>query len=179
MSTRAAVALVGLLLTVNASDADGQAACSAPLLISSLGNTFSVVGRFVGNFTVFQDSIVVEFDTLFAARMHYGGPVLDTRLDSIRVGVGVSTGESWNPVDNSAPLQVERVMPVSARIDLPRSRFVLPHVRAESDSAAWLVVTFHLSVGKPGDENYHSDATTYAHSGRGIISPPPPANTEN
>jgi hypothetical protein len=170
---RAAVAVVAVLLIGGATDADGQVACPTPLVMSSLGNQFSVVGRFVGSSTVFQDSIVVEFDTLFAARMHHGGPALVTRLDSIRVGVGVSTGESWNPVDNSEALQVEQVMPLGARIDLPRARFVLPHVRAESDSTAWIVVTFHLTVGKPGDNDYHPDATTYAHSGRGVLSPPP------
>jgi hypothetical protein len=143
-----------------------------PLLISSLGNYFSVVGRFTGNATVFRDSIVVEFDTLFVTRVHHGGPIRATRLDSIRVGVGVGTSTSWSPVDNSNALQVERVMPVGARLNLPRSRFVLPHARAKTDDANWIVVTFHLTVGKPADPEYHPDATTYAHSVRGVLAAP-------
>ena len=145
-----------------------------PLVISSLGNYFSVVGRFVGKATVFADSIAVEFDTVFVTRVHHGGPVQVTRVDSIRVGVGVATRTSWTPVDNSDALQVERVMPVGARINLPRSRFVLPHARNEKDDAHWIVVTFHLTVGKPGDKDYHPDATTYAHSTKGILASPGP-----
>lgn len=66
-----------------------------PLVISSLGNYFSVVGRFVGKVAVFEDSIGVELDTLFATRVHHGGPVLVTRLDSIRVGTPVSHRMLW------------------------------------------------------------------------------------
>lgn len=43
-----------------------------PIVISSLGNYFSVVGRFVGKVMVFEDSIAVELDTLFASRVHHG-----------------------------------------------------------------------------------------------------------
>ena len=162
--------LTNVAETELAARARGAPIVEKPLVISSLGNYFSVVGRFVGKTIVFQDSIAVVFDTLFATRVYHGGAVQPTRLDSIRVGVGVATGTSWSPVDNSDALQVERVIPVGARVTLPRSRFVLPHTRAESDSTAWIVVTFHLTVGKPGDKDYHSDATTYAHSARGILS---------
>ena len=143
-----------------------------PLIISSLENYFSVVGKFAGKATVFRDSIIVDFDSLFATRVHHGGPIRVTRLDSIRVGVGVGTSTSWSPVDNSNALQVERVMPVGARLNLPRSRFVLPHARTNTDDAHWIVVTFHLTVGKPTDTDYHPDATTYAHSVRGILATP-------
>jgi hypothetical protein len=149
--------------------AAGEPILVTNLIISSLENYFSVVGRFVGKATVFRDSIVVEFDTLFATRVHYGGPIRATRLDSIRVGVGVGSSTSWSPVDNSNALQVERVMPVGARINLPSSRFALPHARAENDDSNWIVVTFHLTVGRPSDGDYHPDATTYAHSAKGVL----------
>jgi len=140
-----------------------------PLAISSLGDRFSVVGRFVGRATVFEDSIAVEFDSLFATRVHHGGPVQVTRLDSIRVAVGQSTARAWSPTDPSQSLQVERVMTVGSRLDLPATRFVLPHRRRQDDADAWLVVIFHLTVGTPGEKDFHPDATTYAHSGKGIL----------
>lgn len=151
---------------------ESMPAFSKPVVISSLKNYFSVVGRFVGNVTVFEDSIVVQFDTLFATRMHYGGPIQPTRLDSIRVSVGRGTSTSWSPGDHSKALQVERVMAIGTRLNLPGNRFVLPHGRDEDDASAWLVVTFHLTVGKPGETDYHPDATTYAHSARGILAAP-------
>lgn len=143
-----------------------------PLTISSLGDRFSVVGRFVGRATVFEDSIAVEFDSLFATRVHHGGPVQVTRLDSIRVAVGQSTERAWSPIDPSQSLQVERVMTVGSRVDLPATRFVLPHRRRQGDADAWLVVIFHLTVGTPGEKDFHPDATTYAHSIKGIFVEP-------
>jgi hypothetical protein len=143
-----------------------------PLTISSLGDRFSVVGRFVGRATVYEDSIAVEFDSLVATRVHHGGPIQITRLDSIRVAIGQSSERAWNPVDASQSLQVERAMAVGSRIELPATRFVLPHRRDARDADAWLVVIFHLTVGTPGETDFHPDATTYAHSGKGILIPP-------
>jgi hypothetical protein len=154
-----------------ASGAHGQEFVK-PLTISSLGDRFSVVGRFVGRATVYDDSIAVEFDTLSATRVHHGGPVQVTRLDSMRVAIGQSSERAWSPVDASQSLQVERVMTVGSRIELPPTRFVLPHRRNARDADAWLVVIFHLTVGTPGEKDFHPDATTYAHSAKGILSPP-------
>jgi len=149
-----------------------EAQSFVPITISSLEDRFSVVGRFVGKVRVFEDSIAVELDSLFAMRVHHGGPVLVTRLDSIRVAVGQASQRSWNPTDASQALQVERVMTVGSRIQLPPTRFVLPHRRDERDADAWLVVIFHLTVGVPDEEGFHPDATTYAHSARGILLAP-------
>jgi hypothetical protein len=63
-------------------------------------------------------------------------------------------------------------MAVGSRIELPATRFVLPHRRDPRDADSWLVVIFHLTVGTPGDADFHPDATTYAHSAKGIIVPP-------
>ncbi len=165
--TLAAAIALGLSASV------GQAqAFVKPLTISSLGDRFSVVGRFVGRVTAFEDSIAVEFDSLFATRVHHGGPVQVTRLDSIRVAVGRATQRSWNPTDPSQSLQVERVMAVDSRLELPATRFVLPHRRDERDADSWLVVIFHLTVGNPGEKDFHPDATTYAHSSKGILVEP-------
>ena len=140
-----------------------------PLTISSLGDRFSVVGRFVGRVTVYDDSIAVEFDSLVATRLHHGGLLQVTRLDSIRVAVGQASERSWSPTDASQSLQVERVMPVGSRVELPPTRFVIPHRRDQRDAESWLVVIFHLTVGTPGEKDFHPDATTYAHSSKGIL----------
>ena len=163
-------ALLGAIVLGLAAISHAQAqAFVKPLTISSLGDRFSVVGRFVGRATVLDDSIVVEFDTLVARRAHHGGPVQVTRLDSIRVAVGQRAERSWNPTDASQSLQVERVMAIGSRIELPAARFVLPHRCDQRDADSWLVVIFHLTVGTPGDTDFHPDATTYAHSAKGIL----------
>ena len=173
LTTLAVFSAVSLASAHAQEPADSSAAFVKPLVITSLGYHFSVVGRFVGRITVLEDSIVAELDTLFATRVHHGGPVQVTRLDSIRIGVGKGTERSWSPTDNSPSLQVERVMTVGSSIQLPAARFVIPHRRNADDGNAWLVVTFHLTVGRLGEPDFHSDATTYAHSAKGILDGPP------
>jgi len=139
-----------------------------PLDISSLGVIFTVVGDMHGKLTVFNDSIVVAFDSLVATRQLRN----DTRrvlLDSIRVGVGMGDDKSWTPVDDSKALKVGRVLPPGGKLVWRGIRFVLPHKRREEDAESWIVVTFHLTSGKRGQADYHPDATTYAHSKKGIL----------
>jgi hypothetical protein len=138
------------------------------LSISSLDNYFSVVGRFSGALTVFDDSIVVSFDSLIATR-RLPEDQQRIRLDSIRVGVGVGDEKSWSPVDDSKALPIGRVLPKGGVIERKGVRFVLPHARNESDDAAWIVVTFHITVGIPGQSGFSREATTYAHSERGVL----------
>ena len=139
-----------------------------PLDISSLGVIFTVVGDMHGKLTVFDDSIVVAFDRLVVTRQ-LPNDVRRVRLDSIRVGVGVGDDKSWSPVDDSKALKIGRVLPPSAKIVRRNVRFVLPHVRREEDSDSWIVVTFHLTTGRHGQADYQPNATTYAHSTRGVL----------
>lgn len=138
------------------------------LSISSLDNNFSVVGRFSGNLTAFDDSIVVRFDTLIATRRLPDNQER-IKLDSIRVGVGVGNDTTWSSTDNSKALRVDRTLASGGEITRRNVRFTLPHERKESDDSAWLVVTFHITVGKQGEPGYLPDATTYAHSKRGVL----------
>ena len=48
-------------------------------------------------------------------------------------------------------------------------RFVMCHERSEEDVNSWIVVTFHITVAHPGDPNYLPQATTYAHSVKGVL----------
>jgi hypothetical protein len=144
---------------------------AAPLVrdleISSLGVQFVITGEFKGNLTIYDDSIVVKFDRLLATRqLHDGGLVT---LDSVRVGVGIGDENSWSPVDDSKALRIGRRLSPDSRIVRRNVRFVLPHQRAEGDDSAWIVVTFHLTRGRRGEPGYVSDATTYAHSERGVL----------
>jgi hypothetical protein len=138
------------------------------LAISSLDNYFSVVGEFAGTLTVFDDSIVVKLDSLVATRrLPDDNQVI--RLDSIRVGVGVGDTNSWSPVDDSKGLRIGRMLPKGGIIKRRDVTFVMLHERSESDDAAWVVVTFHITVGSPGERH---GATTYAHSERGVFAGP-------
>ncbi|HUQ98314.1 MAG TPA: hypothetical protein VM166_02605 [Gemmatimonadaceae bacterium] len=139
-----------------------------PLEISSLANYFSVVGVFHGKLTVFDDSIVVNFDSLMARRMNPNDPQ-PVRVDSIRVAVGMGDDNRWSPVDNSKAVQVERVLVGPATLVEHNVRFVLRHERRDEDADSWIVVTFHLTVGRPGDARYQPHATTYAHSVKGVL----------
>jgi hypothetical protein len=138
------------------------------LSISSLDNNFSVVGKFSGRLTIFDDSIVVRFDTLMATRRLPDNQD-HIKLDSIRVGVGVGDDTTWSPMDNSRALRVDRTLARGEVITRRNVRFTLPHERKESDDDAWLVVTFHITVGRPGEPGYLPDATTYAHAKRGVL----------
>ena len=139
-----------------------------PLDISSLGVQFTVVGEFKGKLTVFDDSIVVRFDRLTAARQ-LPNDTRTVKLDSIRVGVGVGDQESWSPVDDSKALRIRRVLPPGGKILRRNVRFVMRHERSEEDVNSWIVVTFHITVAHPGDPNYLPQATTYAHSVKGVL----------
>ena len=138
------------------------------LSLSSLDNYFTVVGNFSGLLTVHDDSIVVNFDTLVATR-RIPRDEQRVRLDSIRVGVGVGDEKTWNPVDDSKALTIGSNLPLGGVIKRRNVRFVLPHERTEADDKAWLVVTFHITVGKRGEPGYLPQATTYAHSKRGVL----------
>ena len=139
-----------------------------PLFISSLDNYFSVVGRFHGRLTVFNDSIVVELDTLVATR-RLPNDTQTIRLDSIRVGVGVGDSVSWSPVDDSKALVIGKLLPRGQSIERHGVRFVMLHERREGDADSWIVVTFHIKVRRPGDTTYTPNVTTYAHSERGVL----------
>jgi hypothetical protein len=139
-----------------------------PLEISSLANYFSVVGEFHGKLTVYDDSIVVKFDSLMARRMNPNDPQR-VRLDSIRVGVGMGDDKGWSPVDDSRALQVERVLVGSTTFVDHNVRFVIRHKRRDEDANSWIVVTFHLTTGQPGEPRYQPRATTYAHSVKGVL----------
>lgn len=138
------------------------------LSISSLDNYFSVVGTFSGELTVFDDSVVVSFDTLIATR-RLPGDQRQIRLDSIRVGVGKGDDQGWSPVDDSKAVRIGRMLPKGGVIARKNVRFLLRHERNESDDTAWIVVTFHITVGKRGEVGYTPSATTYAHSERGVL----------
>jgi len=138
------------------------------LEISSLNNYFSVVGKFHGDLTVYDDSIVVRFDSLVATR-RLPNDTQVVRVDSIRVGVGVGDEESWSPVDDSRALRIGRVLKPRGTIVRRNVRFVVHHERREADATSWIVVTFHISVGHRGDPKYQPLATTYAHSVRGVL----------
>ena len=140
------------------------------LRISSLNNYFSVVGEFSGRMIVFDDLIVVKFDRLLATRL-LPNDNQRIRLDSIRVGVGVGDTERWSPVDDSEALQVEEVLPKGGRIVRRDVRFDIHHARRDLDASSWIVVTFHITVGRPGETGTH-EATTYAHSVKGVLVPP-------
>lgn len=139
-----------------------------PIAISSLDNYFSVVGEFHGKLTVFNDSILVVFDTLFVTRRlpDDGAPA---RLDAIRVGVGVQSGQSWTSIDDSEPLKIGVIVPRGASVLRHNVRFVMKHERKYVDEEAWIVVTFDLTVAHPGENNRSQKAWTYAHSEKGIL----------
>jgi hypothetical protein len=139
-----------------------------PLFISSLDNHFSVVGRFSGALTVFDDSIVVRFDSLIATRRLPDDPQR-IRLDSIRVGVGMGTDTAWSPVDDSKALSIESYLAKGEVIEHKNVRFVVHHERRQADDDAWLVVTFHITVDRDGDSESPKPATTYAHSRRRVL----------
>jgi hypothetical protein len=139
-----------------------------PLFISSLDNRFSVVGRFSGTLTVFDDSIVVKFDSLIATR-RLPNDQQQIRLDSIRVGVGVGSDTVWSPVDDSKALLIDRDLPKGEVIERKDVRFVMQHGRRAADDDSWIVVTFHITVNRGGDSGLPTSATTYAHSRRRVL----------
>jgi hypothetical protein len=139
-----------------------------PLFISSLDNYFSVVGRFSGALTAFDDSIVVRFDSLIATRRLPNDPQR-VRLDSIQVGVGMGADTAWSPVDDSKALSIESDLATGQVIERKNVLFVVPHERRAADDDAWLVVTFHLTVDRDGDSESPKPATTYAHSRRRVL----------
>jgi hypothetical protein len=141
------------------------------LSISSLDNYFSVVGRFNGQLTVYDDSIVVQFDTLIATR-RLPEDTQTIRLDSIRVGVGVGDDKGWSPINNSKALLIGRRLSRGGTIERHDVRFLMEHERGERDANSWIVVTFHITVGRPGEPGYLRAATTYAHSKRGVLAAP-------
>jgi hypothetical protein len=141
------------------------------LSISSLDNYFSVVGRFAGQLTVYDDSIVVHFDTLIATR-RLPEDTQTIRLDSIRVGVGFGDDKAWSPIDNSKALLIGRRISRGRSMERHDVRFMMEHERAERDANSWIVVTFHITVGRPGEPGYLREATTYAHSKRGVLAAP-------
>jgi hypothetical protein len=142
-----------------------------PIAISSLDNYFSVVGEFHGKLTVFNDSIVVVFDTLFVTRrLPENG--IPPRLDAIHVGVGVQSGQSWTTVDNSKPLKMNLIVPHGANVLRRNVRFVMKHERKYADEQAWIVVTFDLTVAHPGEKQRSHKAWTYAHSEKGVLNAP-------
>lgn len=139
-----------------------------PLDISSLGVIFTVVGNMHGKLTIFDDSVVVAFDSLVATRQ-LPNDRRRVRLDSIRVGVGVGDEKSWSPVDDSKALKIGRLLAPGGKIVRRNVKLVLPHPRREEDAESWIVVTFHLTVGRRGQADYQPNATTYAHSKRGVL----------
>lgn len=141
------------------------------LSISSLNNYFSVVGRFTGQLTIYDDSIVVQFDTLIATR-RLPDDTQAVKLDSIRVGVGSGDDKGWSPLDDSKALRIGRPLARGGRIVRHDVRFVMQHERSERDANAWIVVTFHITAGRPGEKDYSRAATTYAHSKRGVLASP-------
>lgn len=141
------------------------------LSISSLGNYFSVVGTFTGRLTIYDDSIVVQFDTLVATR-RLPEDTQAVRVDSIRVGVGAGDDKGWSPLHDSPALRIGRPLAKGGRIVRHNVRFVMQHERSERDTNAWIVVTFHITTGRPGEKNYSRAATTYAHSKRGVLAGP-------
>ena len=142
-----------------------------PLKISSLDNYFSVVGRFTGQLAIYDDSIVVQFDTLLAMR-RLPEDTQAVKLDSIRVGVGAGDDRGWSPLDDSPALRIGRPLAKGGRIVRHDVRFVMQHERSERDANAWIVVTFHITTGRPGEKDYSRAATTYAHSKRGVLAAP-------
>jgi hypothetical protein len=138
------------------------------LFISSLDNHFSVVGRFSGGLTVFDDSIVVKMDSLIATR-RLPNDQQQIRLDSIRVGVGVGSDTAWSPVHDSKALLIDRELPKGEVIERKNVRFVVQHERQAADDDSWIVVTFHITVSRDGDSAVPTTATTYAHSRRGVL----------
>jgi hypothetical protein len=158
-------------LTVGYS-APGRTILAAPIVrtiaISSLDNYFSVVGEFHGKLTVFNDSIVVVFDTLYVTRRLADNGVAP-RLDAIRVGVGVQSGQTWTSIDDSKPLKMNVIVPRGANVLRRNMRFVMKHERKYDDEAAWIVVTFDLTVAHAGEKNRSHKAWTYAHSEKGIL----------
>ena len=139
-----------------------------PLFISSLDNYFSVVGRFSGALTVFDDSIVVKFDSLIAKR-RLPNDNQQIRLDSIRVGIGVGADTAWSPVDDSKALLIDRELPKGEVIERKDVRFVIRHERRPLDDDSWIVATFHITVNRDGDSAVPTTATTYAHTRRGVL----------
>ena len=138
-----------------------------PLFISSLDNYFSVVGRFSGALTVFDDSIVVKFDSLIATR-RLPNDQQQIKLDSIRVGIGVGSDTVWSPLDDSKALLIDRELAKGEVIERKNERFLIRHERRPSDDDSWIVVTFHITVNRDGD-SVPTTATTYAHSTRGVL----------
>ena len=139
-----------------------------PLFISSLDNYFSVVGRFSGALTVFDDSIVVKFDSLIATRRLPNDPQ-QIRLDSIRVGVGAGSDTVWSPIDDSMALPINLELAKGEVIERKNERFLIRHERRPKDDDSWIVVTFHLTVVRDGESAVPTPATTYAHSRRGVL----------
>jgi hypothetical protein len=138
------------------------------LFISSLDNYFTVVGRFSGALTVFDDSIVVKFDSLIATR-RLPNDQQQIKLDSIRVGIGVGSDTAWSPVDDSKALVIDRELHKGEVIERKNVRFVMQHERRAADDDSWIVVTFHITVNRDGDSPAPATATTYAHSRRKVL----------
>jgi hypothetical protein len=139
-----------------------------PLMISSLDNYFSVVGRFSGLLTIFDDSIVVKFDSLIATRRMPNDPQ-HIRLDSIRVGVGAGSDTAWSPIDDSMALPINLELAKGEVIERKNARFLIRHARRTEDDNSWIVVTFHVTATQDGESALPTPATTYAHSRRGVL----------
>ncbi|MGI8401828.1 MAG: hypothetical protein ACR2NS_09550, partial [Gemmatimonadaceae bacterium] len=118
--------------------------------------------------TVFNDSIVATFDALFITRRlpDDGAPPM---LDAIRVGIGVTSGKSWASIDESKPLKIRLLVPRGTHVVRHNVRFVMKHERRDTDEAAWIVVTFDLTVAHPGEQKRSHKAWTYAHSAKGLL----------
>jgi hypothetical protein len=84
----------------------------------------------------------------------------------------VGSETSWSPTDESKALRIGRLLAKGGVIRRRGVRFVMKHERSDRDAESWIVVTFHITVGRPGEPGYTTQATTYAHSERGVLAGP-------
>jgi hypothetical protein len=81
----------------------------------------------------------------------------------------VGDEKTWSPLDDSKALRVKRVLSGSEKYVRHNVRFVIRHERRDQDADSWIVVTFHIRAGRPGEPHYSPRATTYAHSVKGVL----------
>lgn len=144
-------------------------AATGSVRLSSLeSDFFNNVAVFVGRYSLFADSVVVEFDSATVIRRdNYPNYPHPKQFDSISVGLAVPyyKGEyTWKIHRHSRAVPAPRVLRVGDRFSLAALRLVVPRQSSDNLSQTWLVAALHETVVTPGKDGYTGYASAYAHS---------------